>query len=137
MKVLSAASEAYPFIKTGGLADVVGALPPALARNGIETRILLPGYRQVMAKLSKPKKLKAFAGPSGAQGTLLEASHEGTGVLVYDAPALFDRDGGPYGDAAGNDYPDNWLRFAAFSKVAADIAQGAAARFRARHTACA
>jgi starch synthase len=125
MKVLSAASEAYPFIKTGGLADVVGALPPALARNGIETRILLPGYRQVMAKLAKPKKLKAFAGPSGAQGTLLEASHEGTGVLVYDAPALFDRDGGPYGDASGNDYPDNWLRFAAFSKVAADIAQGA------------
>ena len=51
MRVLSVTSEAYPLIKTGGLADVAGALPPALARRGIETRTLIPGYPAVMAKL--------------------------------------------------------------------------------------
>ena len=51
MRVLSIASEAYPLIKTGGLADVVGALPSALAREGVEARTLLPGYPQVLSKL--------------------------------------------------------------------------------------
>jgi starch synthase len=129
MKVLSAASEAYPLIKTGGLADVVGALPPALDAHGIDMRILLPGYKQVLAKLRKPKKLKEFMGPAGARGTLVEASHEGRKVLVLDAPALFDRDGGPYTEPGGSDYPDNWLRFAFFSRVAAEIAQGALPAF--------
>ncbi len=125
MKVLSAASEAYPLVKTGGLADVVGALPPALAAHGIDMRIFLPGYRQVMAKLRKPKKLKEFVGPAGTRGTVVEAIHDDRKVLVLDAPALFDRDGGPYSDAGGSDHADNWLRFAFFSRVAADIAQGA------------
>ncbi len=124
MKVLSVASEAYPLIKTGGLADVVGALPPALAQHGIETRVLVPGYRQVLAKLKRPKKLMAVEGPAGTRGTLLEARLGDLKLLVHDAPELFDRDGGPYCDAQGNDYPDNWLRFAAFSRLAADIALG-------------
>ena len=53
MRVLSVASEAYPLVKTGGLADVAGALPPALARRGIEVRTLLPGYPAVMSKLGR------------------------------------------------------------------------------------
>jgi starch synthase len=125
MKVLSAASEAYPLIKTGGLADVVGALPPALEAHGIDMRILLPGYKQVLAKLRKPKKLREFTGPAGARGTVLEATHEGRKLFALDAPALFDREGGPYSDPGGNDFADNWLRFAFFSRVAAEIAQGA------------
>ena len=129
MKVLSVASEAYPLIKTGGLADVVGALPPALAQHGIETRILVPGYRQVLAKLKRPKKLMAVEGPDGTRGTLLEARLGDLKLLVHDAPELFDRDGGPYSDVQGNDYPDNWLRFAAFSRLAADIALGLAPGF--------
>jgi starch synthase len=130
MKVLSVASEAYPLIKTGGLADVVGALPPALAQHGIEMRVLIPGYRQVLSKLKKPKRLMSFSGPAGTSGEVLEAEHGGLPVLVHHAPGLFERDGGPYGDAAGNDYPDNWLRFAAFSKLAADIALGALPAFK-------
>ena len=51
MRVLSVTSEVYPLVKTGGLADVAGALPPALARRGIEMRTLLPGYPAVMARL--------------------------------------------------------------------------------------
>ena len=51
MKVLSVASEVFPLIKTGGLADVAGALPPALARRGVEMRTLMPGYPSVMARL--------------------------------------------------------------------------------------
>ena len=53
LHVLSVASEVYPLIKTGGLADVAGALPPALARRGIEVRTLLPGYPTVMEKLGR------------------------------------------------------------------------------------
>lgn len=48
MKVLSVTSEIYPIVKTGGLADVAGALPPALGRIGIEMRSLVPGYPAVM-----------------------------------------------------------------------------------------
>ena len=55
MRVLSVASEIYPLIKTGGLADVAGALPPALARRGIEMRTLVPGYPAVMARLGTPR----------------------------------------------------------------------------------
>ena len=58
MRVLSVASEVYPLIKTGGLADVAGALPPALARRGIEVRTLVPGYPAVMARLrDRPRRL--------------------------------------------------------------------------------
>ena len=65
-------------------------------------------------------------GPAGTRGTLLEARLGDLKLFVHDAPELFDRDGGPYSDAQGNDYTDNWLRFAAFSKLAADIALGLA-----------
>ena len=51
MRVLSVASECFPLVKTGGLADVVGALPAALAPLGVEMRVLLPGYPAVLAAL--------------------------------------------------------------------------------------
>jgi starch synthase len=57
MKVLSVASEVYPLIKTGGLADVAGALPAALAAHGVDMQVLLPGYKQVMGKLRDPVPL--------------------------------------------------------------------------------
>ena len=60
MKVLSVASEVYPLIKTGGLADVAGALPAALSAHGVDMRVLLPGYQQVMAKLRNPVPLIRF-----------------------------------------------------------------------------
>jgi len=130
MRVLSVASEVYPLIKTGGLADVAGALPPALAAHGVEMRTLLPGYRSVMARLSKrPKVLHRYEGLLGVPARLLAAKVEGLDLIVLDAPSLYDRPGGPYGDEGGKDHPDNWLRFAALSRAGADVAGGLLADF--------
>lgn len=125
MKILSVASEIHPLIKTGGLADVAGALPGALAGLGVEMRSLVPGYPAVMKTLGK-KRAVAHPYPDlfGAPARLVDAATAGLDLLVLDAPHLFDRPGGAYGDGAGSDWPDNWMRFAALGRVAADIGQG-------------
>lgn len=131
MKVLSVASEVFPLIKTGGLADVSGALPGALGRLGVTVRTMLPAYPAVKARLPKrAKALHAYADLFGGGARIVGATIEGLDLLVLDAPHLFDRPGGAYGDAAGMDWPDNWRRFAAFSRAAADVALGAVAGFR-------
>ncbi|WP_375395499.1 glycogen synthase GlgA [uncultured Sphingomonas sp.] len=127
LTVLSVASEAFPLVKTGGLADVVGALPAALAPRGIAITTLVPGY-PALAPVSKgatvlhhwPDLLRTTA-------RLLAAEIAGHPLLILDAPALFARGGGIYGDAGGNDWPDNWRRFAALARAAADLASGAVA----------
>ncbi|MCP1470776.1 starch synthase [Sphingobium sp. OAS761] len=124
MKLLSVASEIYPLVKTGGLADVVGALPGALAGEGIESRTLVPGYPAVLARLGKAKPVRRYSDLFGAAASLLAAHVGGLDLLVLDAPDFFARDGGPYGDQGGNDWPDNWRRFAALSRVGADVAEG-------------
>ncbi|AKH99072.1 glycogen/starch synthase, ADP-glucose type [Hoeflea sp. IMCC20628] len=124
MKVLSVASEVYPLIKTGGLADVAGALPAALAAHGVDMRVLLPGYKQVMAKLKRPVPVLEFTNLFGASATVLASKIDGVQFLVLDAPELYGRDGGPYTNAAGADHPDNWRRFAALCRAAATIAEG-------------
>lgn len=129
MRLLSVASEAFPLIKTGGLADVVGALPLALAAQGIETRTLLPGYRQVRKAIGRARKVAHLPGLPDGPADVLAAHHAGLDLFVLDAPHLFDRDGGPYSDFSGNDFGDNWLRFAALSKAAAEIACGAVEAF--------
>ncbi|MHB0951494.1 MAG: glycogen synthase GlgA [Allorhizobium sp.] len=124
MKVLSIASEVYPLIKTGGLADVTGALPLALKTHDIEVKTLVPGYPAVMKVITKAVKRITFADLFGVEATVLEAHHQGLDILVLDAPALFDRPGGPYLDQTGMDYADNWKRFAALSRAGAEIASG-------------
>lgn len=124
MQVLAVASEAYPLIKTGGLADVVGALPPALARQGVNVRTLIPGYSQVRQHVTG-SPLHRFQNLLGATADLYAARVGEVDFLVLDAPALYDRAGGPYGDAAGRDFEDNWLRFAILSRAGAEIARGA------------
>ena len=121
-QILSVASECAPLVKTGGLADVVGALPAALATQGYALRTLLPGYRAVMALMVRPKVLEDWSDILGQRGRLLGAKVAGLDLIVLDAPALFDRPGGPYLDAGGNDWRDNDLRFAALSQAAARIA---------------
>ncbi|MCY0096595.1 glycogen synthase GlgA [Hoeflea ulvae] len=123
MKVLSVASEVYPLIKTGGLADVAGALPAALGAHGVDMRVLLPGYKQVLAKLKKPSAVLEFADLFGSSATVLASKIDGVQFLVLDSPDLYDRDGGPYTGATGADHPDNWRRFAALSRAAAIIAE--------------
>jgi starch synthase len=125
IRVLAVASEVFPLVKTGGLADVVGALPPALAGHGVHAITFVPGYPGIAAQLKKKKQVHAYADLFGAKVSILRGEAAGLDLFVLDAPKLFDRKGGPYGDASGADFPDNWRRFAAFSRAAADIAAGA------------
>ncbi len=121
-KVLFATSEAVPLIKTGGLADVSGALPAALREIGIDCRLLLPGYRPVLAALSGAREIARFDRLGGfADSVLLLGEMPGSTAPVYvlDAPAYFDREGGPYQGVDGIDHPDNAMRFALLSRVAA------------------
>lgn len=129
MKVLSVASEAAGLVKTGGLADVAGALPGALAAQGVEVTTFIPGYPAVLAKLGpklgRAKALHKWDALLGTPARLLAGMIGDHPLLVFDAPALFAREGGPYADASGRDWDDNWRRFAAFARAAADIAGGA------------
>ncbi|NIA69947.1 glycogen synthase GlgA [Pelagibius litoralis] len=122
MKVLFVASECVPFVKTGGLADVVGALPAALATEGVEVRVLLPAYPPVKAALSDPAVLRQFPKSFGGRGQLIAGPAQGLDVLALDAPHLYDRPGNPYLGPNGKDWPDNHLRYGALCRVAARIA---------------
>lgn len=129
LRVLAVASEMYPLLKTGGLADVVGALPGALAPLGIVLRTLLPGYPAVMAKLEDVELLGDWPGWFGGPARLLGARHGALDLLVLDAPHLYDRPGNPYLDPRGQDWSDNAERFAALSFAAARIGWGDVAAF--------
>ncbi len=121
IKVLFVSSEVAPLIKTGGLADVSGALPVALRAINVDVRVLVPGYPKVMAQLGPNEVVAHFQDIPGYPPSKLIFSIMSTGVplLVLDCPALYQRDGGPYSDANGHDWPDNALRFGLLSKVSA------------------
>ncbi len=125
LKVLAAASEIYPLIKTGGLADVTGALPGALAHRGIEVRTLVPGFPAVLAALSAAEPVHAYPNLHGGAARVLAGQAGELRLFVLDAPHLFDRPGNPYVGPDGRDWPDNPQRFAALARVAADIGLGA------------
>ena len=123
-RVLSVASECVPLLKTGGLADVVGALPGALAAQGWQMRVLLPGYPGLPERLGKAARVVwADEALFGGKARVLAGTVDGLEVLLLDAPHLYDRAGGPYG-GPGGDHSDNAERFAALSWVAAEIARG-------------
>lgn len=127
MRILIATSEAYPLIKTGGLADVSGSLPAALRRQKADARLLIPGYPQVLAKVKnlEPIKILEYI-PQIGSVTLLQGEMPDTGTPVYviGHPALYQRDGGPYQDPMGKDWIDNPLRFGVLSHVAAVLSSG-------------
>ncbi len=124
MRILSAASEIFPLVKTGGLADVTGALPAALAGQGIEVLSIVPGYPAVMAALEDPAMLHGYADLFGGKAKLLRGRAKGLEIIAVDAPHLYDRPGNPYLGPDGKDWPDNARRFAALSRAAADVASG-------------
>jgi len=124
MQVLSVASEVFPLVKTGGLADVAGALPLALKEHGVTMRTLLPGYPGVTAQLKRKKTVAALDDLFGGKASVIAGQAAGLDLLVLDAPHLYDRKGGAYGDEHGNDWDDNWKRFAALGKVGSEIAGG-------------
>lgn len=102
VRVLSVVSEIYPLIKTGGLADVPGALPIALKAEGIDTRTLVPGYPAVMGGLERVEQLleRSFFGDTAR---LLTGSAGAIELFVLDAPHLFARPGNPYLSPDGMD----------------------------------
>jgi starch synthase len=130
VQVLSVASEIFPFVKTGGLADVTGALPGALAPEGVAVRTLVPGYPGVLSALVEPRAVHTIPSLHGAPAYLLFDRAEGLDLYILDAPHLFGRYGNPYTAADGVDWPDNALRFAALSRMAASMGQGLLADYR-------
>ena len=122
MKVLFAASEIHPLIKTGGLADVAGSLPIALKKQGIDIKLIMPAYSGILDKVKPIKKETNLGNPFNTGDLiLLESSLPNSDVPIYlvQCQSLFERDAGPYLDSYGYDYPDNHIRFAAFSWVCA------------------
>lgn len=126
IRVLSVASEAAPLVKTGGLGDVAGALPAALAPHGVAITTLLPGYPAVMRAIARGKVLHAYPDLFGEPARLVGGTLDGRPLVALDAPALFAREGTPYADTTGKDWADNWRRFAALGRAAADLAGGIA-----------
>ncbi len=120
MHIVFAASECAPFAKTGGLADVVGALPAELTRLGHRVTVYLPRYRGVLEHVEEPKVvLPSLTIPFESYNHFVSVIDGGqrAGVQIYflDCPELFDREG-LYGTAAG-DYPDNAKRFGLFARA--------------------
>lgn len=127
LKVLFATSEVSPLVKTGGLADVSAALPAALRAIGVDVRVLVPGYSQVMSQLAPHAVVANFDGLLGVPSARLLSAKMSNDVpvLVLDCPSLYQRSGGPYQNASGHDWPDNAQRFGLLSKVAALLASSA------------
>ena len=129
LRVLSVASEVYPVVKTGGLADVAGALPLALRAEGVAIRTLMPGYPAALEALQSATEVLALKDLFGGPARLLGGTHGHLDLFVLDAPHLFSRPGNPYLGPDGKDWPDNAFRFAALARVAADIGLGAVPAF--------
>lgn len=127
MKVLHVAAEVFPLVKTGGLGDVVAALPPVLNERGIDARLLLPGLPAIRDGVRAQKKIAEFGPAFGAASVVVRQGRmPETGVQAYviDAPWLFAREGNPYVGPDGQPWSDNPQRFAMLGWVAAHLAFG-------------
>jgi starch synthase len=131
MRILQVSAELFPLLKTGGLADVAGALPAALGAQGCAVRALLPGFPAVVAGLRAPEKVGSFTTPWGEGVDIVLGELPGLGTAggalqayVLMAPGLYDRPGNPYHDTQHNPYADNHRRFAALAWGAAHLAYG-------------
>lgn len=125
MKVLFVTPELFPLVKTGGLADVSGALPLALARQGIDVKVLLPAYPGILERLEQAERVASVDDLFGGPARLVAGrASTGAAVLAIDAPHLFARPGTPYRGPDGKDWPDNARRFAALGWLGAEIGFG-------------
>jgi starch synthase len=132
MRVLHAAAELFPWVKTGGLGDVIAALPPALAALDVDVRLVLPGFSGFLDafELSEIARLRT---PFAVERVRLAlAPLPGSAVRAYlvDHPAFYDRPGSPYAAPDGHDWPDNHRRFALLGWAAAALAEGADPEWR-------
>src|SRR5690242_5260035 len=85
----------------------------------------IPGYPTVLKAAGRAREVHRWDSLLGEPARLLSSKIGGHPLLILDAPSYFRRDGGPYGDPTGHDWADNWQRFAAFARAAADVAGGA------------
>lgn len=128
-RVLFVSAEIFPLAKTGGLADVSAALPATLAEIGVDVRLMMPAYPQALESAIRKQVVAELPGGPGVPASRIIAaltpdSH--LPLLLLDCPSLYRREGGPYQDGDGQEWPDNAQRFALFCRVAADVARGAA-----------
>jgi starch synthase len=123
MKILMVSSEASPFAKTGGLGDVLGALPAALARLGDDVAVVIPKYRSVVLDNARrlPHTLYLIVGALTFTARIDEVVFEDARYFFVDCPPLYDRDG-LYGDATGT-FVDNHIRYMALTQAAVQIAR--------------
>lgn len=126
MRVLQVSAELYPLLKTGGLADVAGALPQALQQAGADVRVLLPGFAPMLADLQAPIVDLALVAPWGEVARLRRGRLASLGLVAYvlDAPTRYQRPGTPYEDAQRRPHPDNHKRFAWLGWAGAELARG-------------
>ena len=127
MKVLHAAAEVFPLVKTGGLADVLGALPEALIAAGADVRLVLPGLPAILKGMDDLKvvcELGAVFGAGRVTLRLGRMTHNQVKAYVIDAPYLYQRPGNPYLAPDGHEWTDNLQRFALLGWVAAHLAAG-------------
>lgn len=131
LRALFITPEIFPLCKTGGLGDVSAALPAALRDLNIDIRILLPGYPSVLSGLKVKRKLAEFDfSPHFPVATLIASrlqvhANDYVPIYVIDCPELYKREGGPYSNAAGEDWPDNAQRFGLLSRIGALLASDA------------
>jgi starch synthase len=127
MRILFATPEVSDFVQVGGLAAVSSALPRAL-RGYADIRVVIPGYSSVLSGLDDLTIVGHCPAHAVLPALQIGLGHAGDGQPYYIVicAALFERSGNPYGDEHGRDWPDNDVRFAAFSYAAAQIAIGRA-----------
>ena len=118
-RILFCASEVYPLIKTGGLADVAGSLPRALNKAGHDVHIVMPAYQSVLKHLKRPAKVLVETGVQDYTVRISQTTLPGSRVpvLLVDCPELYDRPGNPYLDDQGQPWPDNAMRFGVFNRM--------------------
>ncbi len=125
MRVLYVSTEVYPALKTGGLADVNAALPPALIGLGADVRLLLPAFPALCDAVVERERMVNLGPAFGLDEVWISRARlSGVPAYLIEAPQFFSRPGTPYGDAAGRDWPDNHLRFALLGWVASRFADG-------------
>jgi len=127
ISVLFATSEAFPFVKTGGLADVSGALPRALKQLGVDVRIILPRYGNLKRAADYHYENMGSLDVLGQRVEILQTTLPGSDVIVYlvDHPMFSARQGNPYMGPDGNPWHDNPERFALFCRAAVAMATDA------------
>ncbi|WP_071673480.1 glycogen synthase GlgA [Nioella nitratireducens] len=130
MNLLLVASECVPLIKTGGLADVIGALPKALAPFGVHARILMPLYAAIRDAADGAECVLDLGAVHGGPARILATTYKGLDLLFLDAPHLFDRSGSIYLNEKGEDWPDNPIRFGALSLAGARVTTEGVAGWR-------